>query len=159
MSRLFSMKGRLNRARYFGYSIAILLATYFVAFVAGMIIGIMALTTNGIESAQSGTTGAAVVGFMIGICGSVVIAFQAVKRLHDMGRPGVHYWLLLIPIYNIYLGLLLLFQKGDSGPNQYGPDPLQPVQTRPQTESQTTSPAPQVPVAGGGPDSINKGTF
>lgn len=159
MSGLFSMSGRLNRARYFGYSIAILLATYFIAFVVGMIIGIAALTTNSIESAQSGTTGAAVVGFIIGICGSVVTAFQAVKRLHDMGRPGVHYWLLLIPIYNIYFALLLLFQKGDSGPNQYGPDPLQPIQTRLQSESGSANPTPQVPVGGGRPDSINKGAF
>jgi uncharacterized membrane protein YhaH (DUF805 family) len=48
-----------------------------------------------------------------------------VRRLHDLGRPGSHYWRLLIPIYNFFLGLVLLFSRGVSGANEYGPDPLQ----------------------------------
>lgn len=67
---------------------------------------------------------AAVVGSLIGLAGAVVIAFQGVRRLHDLDRPGTHYWLLLVPFYNIYLGLLLLFKKGTEGPNRYGEDPL-----------------------------------
>lgn len=47
-----------------------------------------------------------------------------VRRLHDLDRSGAHYWLLLVPVYNIYLGLLLLFKKGTSGPNRFGEDPL-----------------------------------
>ena len=39
-------------------------------------------------------------------------AFFIVKRLHDLGRPGFHYWLLLIPIYNFYLALVLLLKRG-----------------------------------------------
>lgn len=40
-----------------------------------------------------------------------------IRRMHDINKSG---WFILIPIYNIYLAL----QKGDSGPNRYGPDPL-----------------------------------
>lgn len=47
-----------------------------------------------------------------------------VKRLHDLDRSGFHFWLLLIPFYNLYLAALLLFAKGTSGPNRFGPDPL-----------------------------------
>ena len=47
------------------------------------------------------------------------IALQAVKRFHDLDRPGTHFWLLLIPIYGIYIGLLLLFKKGTEGPNRF----------------------------------------
>ena len=54
----------------------------------------------------------------------VLAAFQAVKRLHDLNRPGSHYWLLLIPLYNIYLGWVLFFEKGTDADNKYGPDPL-----------------------------------
>ena len=60
----------------------------------------------------------------IALAGAVVAAFQAVKRLHDLGRPGWHYWLLLIPLYNIYLAIVLLFVKGTPGTNPYGVDPL-----------------------------------
>jgi uncharacterized membrane protein YhaH (DUF805 family) len=62
--------------------------------------------------------------FIVSIPITVIAAFPVVKRLHDLGRPGTHYWLLLIPLYNIYLGLVLLFQKGNNGENIYGPDPL-----------------------------------
>ena len=47
-----------------------------------------------------------------------------VKRLHDLDRPGWHFWLFMIPLYNFYLGLVLLFKKGTDGPNEYGHDPL-----------------------------------
>ncbi len=39
-------------------------------------------------------------------------AMATVKRLHDIGRPGSHYFLLLIPFYNLYLQCCLLFKKG-----------------------------------------------
>lgn len=50
------------------------------------------------------------------ICDSVCIT---VKRFHDLDKPGTHYWLLLIPIYNIYLECQLLFKRGVAGPNKY----------------------------------------
>lgn len=54
----------------------------------------------------------------------MLAAFPVVKRLHDLSRPGTHYWLLLIPLYGQYLGLVLLFQTGTRGPNEFGPDPI-----------------------------------
>jgi uncharacterized membrane protein YhaH (DUF805 family) len=40
----------------------------------------------------------------------------AVRRMHDVGKSG---WYLLIPIYN----LILAFTEGETGTNEYGPDP------------------------------------
>jgi uncharacterized membrane protein YhaH (DUF805 family) len=39
-----------------------------------------------------------------------------VRRMHDVGKSG---WYILIPIYN----LILFCTNGDTGPNEYGPDP------------------------------------
>ena len=47
-----------------------------------------------------------------------------VKRLHDLNRPGAHYWLVFVPLYNIFFALLLLVQEGTEGDNKYGPDRL-----------------------------------
>jgi len=47
-----------------------------------------------------------------------------IYRLHDLGRPGDHYLLMLIPFYNIYFSLLLFFKKGEPRKNEYGYDPL-----------------------------------
>jgi len=46
----------------------------------------------------------------------------AVRRLHDIGRTG---WWILIALTIIGTIVLIVWacQKGDAGPNQYGPDP------------------------------------
>jgi uncharacterized membrane protein YhaH (DUF805 family) len=56
---------------------------------------------------------------------SCALFFAGVKRLHDINRHGG--WLLLmffIPGFNLILGIVLLFKKGNVGTNQYGDDPL-----------------------------------
>jgi uncharacterized membrane protein YhaH (DUF805 family) len=110
-TNLLSMEGRLNRAAYFGRALAISAVM--------MLIGAAMGATMGQDAAREPAGG-------VGLAGTVVIAFQAVKRLHDLDRPGTHYWLLLVPFYNIYLSLILLFKKGTDGSNRYGPDPLAP---------------------------------
>ncbi|MFN7916990.1 MAG: DUF805 domain-containing protein [Vicinamibacterales bacterium] len=118
---LFSMEGRYNRARYFWTCLAIAVTGYIVMFICAFTIG-MILAAGGTGDISGAAGG--FVGIVFGVAIQVVCAFQAVKRLHDIGRPGSHYWLLLIPFYNIYLGCLLLFKRGDFGANQYGADPL-----------------------------------
>src|SRR5919202_2724167 len=75
--------------------------------------------------------------YLLSLAGVVATAFEAVKRLHDLERPGAHYWLLLIPFYNIYLALVLLFKRGTTGPNRYGDEPL----AVPQVDMAVASPA------------------
>jgi uncharacterized membrane protein YhaH (DUF805 family) len=114
---LFSMEGRYNRAKYFWITLAIT--------VLGPIVILGPLIAFSGSPADPDT--ASVVG-IFGLTGYIgifaVSAFQVVKRLHDLGRPGYHYWLLVIPFYNIYFSLVLLFKKGTKGQNEYGPDPL-----------------------------------
>ena len=106
--------GRLNRARYFLRILVIgLLNALFVAII------IYAVT-----AATNSPGFAYLVGNLFGLPGIIACAAQIVKRLHDLGRPSSHYWLMLIPFYNIYLGLLLIFKKGNEGVNEFGADPL-----------------------------------
>jgi len=114
MNGFFSMNGRLGRAGYFWRTVAITLVMYVASFGLGIMMGFSGATDD--------TAGA--VGTLVGIVAAVLVAFQAVKRLHDLGRPGTHYWLFFIPFYNVYMGLVLLFQKGTTGTNVYGPDPV-----------------------------------
>jgi len=100
---LFSWSGRINRIKYFGFIILF-------GIVAGILMGILRSVP-----ALPGII------YLILI---VVDSMFVVKRLHDLEKPGWHFWLLIIPFYNIYLALILLFQKGTAGSNSYGPDPL-----------------------------------
>ena len=54
----------------------------------------------------------------VSILAAVALIVESTRRLHDVGRSG---WWQLVPFYS----LVLLFSKGDEGPNDYGPDPRQ----------------------------------
>ena len=114
MGGLFSMEGRYNRARYFWTTFFLIL----VILALSVVLGLFIVRTGGDPETVDRSW------LVISIAATVLIAFQDVKRFHDLDRPGTHFWLLLIPVYNIYLGLLLLFKKGTAGENTYGPDPL-----------------------------------
>jgi len=109
---LFSFQGRANRAWFFWHSVLDDLVVI-TAMIALVILGIaggpfFALPLLGV----------------VGAAGWAATAI-AVKRLHDLGRPGWHVLGCMVPVYNLYLGCLLLFKKGEVGPNEYGPDPLE----------------------------------
>ena len=53
-----------------------------------------------------------------------IISFPIIKRWHDLDKPAGYYFLSLIPLVSIIAGIILLFVKGTSGPNQYGLDPV-----------------------------------
>lgn len=47
----------------------------------------------------------------------------AVRRLHDIGKSGWMFFIAFIPIIGSIWLLILLCTDGESGSNQYGPDP------------------------------------
>ncbi len=47
-----------------------------------------------------------------------------VRRLHDLDKGALWCLLFLIPVVNFIFALYLIFCKGTTGSNQYGPDPL-----------------------------------
>jgi uncharacterized membrane protein YhaH (DUF805 family) len=109
---LFSSEGRANRAWYFWH---VLLDDLVIitAFIILMVVGV---------ATESALVFLPMIGVVIaGLWAAIAIT---VKRLHDINRPGWHWFLLIIPIYNIVLGLQLLFQRGTDGANQFGHDPL-----------------------------------
>jgi uncharacterized membrane protein YhaH (DUF805 family) len=113
MVKLFTMQGRITRKQYILTSLAVSAVAFVVAFVIGFASGMA-----GMSEEASGSIGTAV-----SFAAAFVQAFLVVRRLHDIGKPGWHYWLLLVPLYNIYLGLVILFTPGTQGSNEYGPDP------------------------------------
>lgn len=115
LSELFTFKGRINRAPYLFINLGIsggwmLLSLLLVGVGPNPDVGVLAMGVL----------------FTVWCASAVIQAAAAVKRLHDIDRPGLHYWLLLVPIYNLYLGFHLMFTHGPTGPNRFGPDPCAP---------------------------------
>ncbi len=108
---LFSTQGRINRAWYFWH---VMLDDLVIA-------GMAAIFILAAES-LTGLFIMPVIG--IGLAGAWAAMAVTIKRLHDLDRPGWHFLLMAIPIYNIFLGLKLIFGMGTDGENRYGPNPL-----------------------------------
>ena len=102
----WNVDGRVSRRDYWHY-----FAIYFLIAVA---IGVV----NGIIARLPGIGGILSMVISLGTLILVPAAIgQAVRRMHDIGKP---WWYSLIPLYNLYL----LCQPGDKGANVYGEDPL-----------------------------------
>lgn len=108
MVNIFTFEGRINRLNYFLYVI-----------VASVISSISDIVVNNMDNIGI---------FVLLVITNLILAAKiicvTIQRFHDIGKSGYHFWLLLIPIYNIYLELVLLLKKGDDGENIYGEDPL-----------------------------------
>jgi uncharacterized membrane protein YhaH (DUF805 family) len=92
------MGGRYNRAKYFWTTLAIGICFWVLISLIGL-----AADALGDEPATGGVISLVIIGLTIIIGAEVLQAFQAVKRLHNLDRPGWHFWLLFVPFYNIYL--------------------------------------------------------
>jgi len=112
---LFTFEGRTNRAWYFWHVLLDDFAVVMLVFVLAVMGSLLGFPW-----------GLAVVPPLLSaiVGGSWAAIAVTVRRLHDLGRPGWHWWLLFIPFFNLYFGFVLVFQRGTPGPNLYGPDPL-----------------------------------
>lgn len=111
----FSFYGRASRAEYWWAQLSLL---------AVFILVIAVLNSTGGFDAPDGATGFAIVTLIASV--QIIWFFGicvAVKRLHDMGRPGGMAVLMFVPILGAMFWLYTGFVKGNPGENKYGPSP------------------------------------
>jgi uncharacterized membrane protein YhaH (DUF805 family) len=89
----------------------------FIAAVVGNVIDVMML------SSDVGESGAGLVGSLISLALLLPGISVSVRRLHDIDRTG--WWVLLsFTVIGIILLIVWNCQKGTTGPNRFGADPL-----------------------------------
>ncbi|MGA9117383.1 MAG: DUF805 domain-containing protein [Bacteroidota bacterium] len=104
---LFSLEGRINRARYWLYSL-LLLPVWLGAVV--------------VDLATTGELGA-IYWLAVVVCLWPGVALN-VKRCHDLNRSGFFYLIAFIPFVSIWYVVEAGFLRGTVGENRFGPDPL-----------------------------------
>ena len=110
-----NFKGRARRKEYWMFTLFFMLFLLASSFVFGALVGILGDNTGTILG----------VSLLIALYfGHLVPALAVtVRRLHDTGKSGWMYLLVIIP----YIGNLIIFIftviEGDKGDNKYGPDP------------------------------------
>jgi len=98
MKKYVVFKGRARRAEYWYFTLCVLLIS-----IIAVIIDYKLHTDSLVQNIVS-------LGILIP---SLSVAW---RRMHDVGKPGGYCF---IPIYNFILSV----SAGDTGPNEYGPDP------------------------------------
>ncbi|MFT7351341.1 MAG: uncharacterized membrane protein YhaH (DUF805 family) [Flavobacterium sp.] len=104
--------GRARRAEYWYY----VLASVIIAIVLAIIDGVFGLEFGG--QLKLGILGM-VYSLAVLIPGLAVV----VRRLHDVGKSGWYYFIVLIPIAGIIWLLVLLCTEGEPTENRYGENP------------------------------------
>jgi uncharacterized membrane protein YhaH (DUF805 family) len=117
--------GRASRAEYWWFFLFYVLAIFGLALLVGL--------------SHSATPFLLVLGLILP---QIAVA---VRRLHDTGKPGTWYLITLIPYVGPIWLIVLLAQKGEPGPNQYGPSSDQMVYAGSHVPPMPPADAPPLP--------------
>ncbi|MCU5787156.1 DUF805 domain-containing protein [Alloalcanivorax marinus] len=116
--RMFQTAGRLGRARYFVYVMALTMILY-VAMGLAMAAGL------GVDPSGGGAMMILMmlVVAVVGIFMTVMSIIYGIRRLNDVNMSGWLILLMFVPIANFVIAIMLLFVPGSKGANNYGPKP------------------------------------
>ena len=102
IEKFLNSQGRLNRLMFLLNGVATILIA----------LGLSILVHRSLTPIKNFDTMAIFLIIIIALVSVIILFIQVVKRLNDLGRHGINGLLLLVPVYNIYLLLLLVFKKG-----------------------------------------------
>lgn len=71
----------------------------------------------------SGEPALGLLSFLYGAAVLVPSLAVCVRRLHDIGKHGVNYLWVLLPVIGWILMIVWFLMPGDQGTNEWGPDP------------------------------------
>ncbi|MGX1099425.1 DUF805 domain-containing protein [Amorphus sp. MBR-141] len=114
MRNYVTFSGRIARADYWWY----VLAYFILLLIGGVVDGVLGF---GWDEGEAGPVAGLI--SLVHILPSLAAGF---RRLHDIGRTAWWYLIVLIPLVGMIVLLVFHVQRGDRGPNVYGPDPLEP---------------------------------
>tara|TARA_B100000586_G_C19934407_1_gene352796 strand:- start:48 stop:503 length:456 start_codon:yes stop_codon:yes gene_type:complete len=63
------------------------------------------------------------VGMIVGLALFLPALCVIVRRLHDLGKSGLWFWIIFIPLLGIIVFLVFMATEGEQLPNQYGDVP------------------------------------
>lgn len=119
-NKYVTFSGRARRSEYWWWVLFTVIGQAVLGVADQMIFGWQSMTVGDAEVAVNAGPLAGVFSLVILLPGISVM----VRRLHDTGRSGWWFWIVLIPLIGWIFLLYWMIKAGDAGNNAYGPDPL-----------------------------------
>lgn len=118
------MQARLNRAGYFWRAVGLYVVASVIAYFGADIHGRPNFDPEFLFEGTMRGKEAAAIPFLALVAAQLMMLVLVGKRFHDLDKSAWFILGMLVPLFNLYLGIILLFQKGTTGPNRFGSDPL-----------------------------------
>ena len=110
-----NFKGRASRKEYWMFTLIFTLILIFATIIDNLV-----GTTFEIAGFDLGYGW---VYLIVGLLNLLPSLSLIVRRLHDVGKSGWFYFIILIPVIGFIWIFILSIKEGDQGNNLYGPDP------------------------------------
>ena len=115
-SKYARFEGRARRAEYWYWVL-------FNAIISVIILLLEAATGGGMSVSLPNGLSLSVLSLIVSAVFIIPTVTVTWRRLHDIGKSGAWYLLVLIPLVGAVILLVLLCKPGETGSNAYGPDP------------------------------------
>lgn len=112
-SEYITFTGRAARSELWWFVLFILLGNLVFSFLDRMLFG------SGMDGQQ-----VSILGALFSLAVFLPSIAVGVRRLHDLDKSGWWYLLILIPLLGALILIFFFVQKGTTGPNRFGEDPL-----------------------------------
>ena len=114
-----NFSGRARRSEYWYFTLFYTIMLFLAMFLDSL----LGTTFNMEMMGQSVDLGDGRIYVAVGILHFVPSLAVCVRRLHDVGKSGWFYLIILIPIIGFFWILFLFCKNGNEGDNNYGADP------------------------------------
>ena len=119
-SNYVTFSGRARRAEYWWFGLFCMLGNVIAGVLDGAIFGFDAVVEPGMAAYAAPSALGAIFSLAV-LLPSLAVT---VRRLHDTGRSGWWLLIILIPVIGALVLLYWMIKRGDTGPNDHGPDPI-----------------------------------
>jgi uncharacterized membrane protein YhaH (DUF805 family) len=125
-----TFRGRASRAEFWFFALFIAVVTWIVILIAMFAVFAALLAAGAFQ--KGAHPDLAKVWEILELAAIPLLALYlprisvSVRRLHDTGRSGWHWWLYCVPLVGLVLFMIWNCERGTKGANRFGPDPLAP---------------------------------
>ncbi|MFQ5437790.1 MAG: DUF805 domain-containing protein [Paracoccaceae bacterium] len=118
-SKYVTFSGRALRSEYWWFVLFFFIGNLVMTVLDSTLFGTVTTTAGGF----SASTDTPIFSVIFGLALILPSLSVLVRRLHDVGKSGWWYWIILVPIVGFILLIVWLASEGSKESNQYGPAP------------------------------------